>query len=204
MRQFLSLCALLLVVAGCAPQKAPYADEATIARVAYREPGPATLTLYTVVNNRTGGGGHTALMINASQRVIFDPAGSFYADVVPERNDVLFGITPAVERAYRGAHARSTFHVVRQTVEVTPQQAEIAYRLALQSGPVAGAFCASATGQLLRQIPGFETIKPVMQPTKLQAQFATLPGVVTDKYYEDDEDNLQMALEEANDWLNAQ
>lgn len=147
-----------------------------------------------MVNNRTGGGGHTSLMINASERVIFDPAGSFYAPSVPEKDDVLFGITPAVERGYRSAHARSTFHVVRQEIEVTPQQAEIAYQLARQAGPVPGAFCASATTKLLQQVPGFESLQSTMQPTKLQAQFEQLPGVKTDKYYEDDSPDLDAAL----------
>ncbi len=142
------LAAVCLAVAGCA-EKAPFADDATINAVRYRDPSNPSMTLYTMINNRTGGGAHTSLMINASERVIFDPAGSFYADIVPERNDVLFGITPRVEEAYRGAHARETFHVVRQTVALSPEQAETAYRLALANGPVAGAFCANATSKLI-------------------------------------------------------
>lgn len=193
MRVLLCACAVTLAVAGCTKSQ-PNASDATLAAVAYREPGPATLTLYTMVNNRTGAGGHTSLLINASERVMFDPAGSFYAPSVPEKDDVLYGITPAVEKGYRGAHARSTFHVVRQEIEVTPQQAEIAYQLAKQAGPVAGAFCASATVGLLRQVPGFESLKSTMYPTKLQAQFETLAGVSTDKYYEDDSPDLDAAL----------
>jgi len=85
--RILAAIALVLVIAGCSTKSNNNADPATIAAVAYRDPGPATLTLYTMVNNRTGRGGHTSLMINASERVIFDPAGSFRADKVPERND---------------------------------------------------------------------------------------------------------------------
>jgi len=192
---------LALAVAGCASQQ-PFADGGTITAVSYRDSGPSTITLYTMVNNRTGKGGHTSLLINASQRVIFDPAGSFYADVVPERDDVLFGITPAVEHAYRSAHARSTFHVVRQTVDVTAAQAEIAYQLALSNGSVPGTFCTNATSNLLRQVPGFESIKSTFYPTKLQKQFETLPGVRTDKYYEGDNPDLKQGLTEGNIRLN--
>ena len=199
----LCLCAAIAVVAGCT-KKQPNASDATLAAVAYRDPGPAKLTLYTMVNNRTGGGGHSSLMINASERVIFDPAGSFYADVIPERDDVLFGITPAAEQAYRGAHARSTFHVAVQEVEVTPEQAEIAYQLALQAGPVPGAFCSNATSRLLQQVPGFETLKPSLQPTKLRDQFGALPGVTTSQYFEDDSPDLQVALAEGNERLKNQ
>ena len=195
--------ALLAGVAGCAARQQPNADPAVVAAVAYHDPGPSTLTLYTMINNRTGSGAHTSLMINASERVIFDPAGSFKADVVPERNDVLFGITPGVELAYRGSHARSTFHVLIQEIEVTPEQAEVAYRLALGNGPVAGAYCTSATSKILRQIPGFENINTVLFPTKLARQFEEISGVRSNRYYENDSADLKDGLARNNEILNA-
>lgn len=39
------------------------------------------ISLYTMVNNESGAGAHSALVINASQRVIFDPTGTFKHDV---------------------------------------------------------------------------------------------------------------------------
>lgn len=202
MLRFLSLAALMLAIAGCTTKSQPNADPATIAAVSYRAPGPSTLTLYTMINNRTGSGGHSSLMINATERVIFDPAGSFVADKVPERDDVLFGITPGVEKAYRGSHARSTFHVLVQEVEVTPEQAEVAYRLALNSGPVADAFCASATSKILQQVPGMESINSVLYPVKLSDQFEAIPGVKSDRYYENDSADLQDGLVRNNAILN--
>lgn len=195
--RFLCLCAALLLVAGCATNQ-PYADSETIAAVSYRSPEPPSLTLYTMVNNRTGQGGHTSLMINASERVIFDPAGSFKSPVVPERNDVLFGITPGVELAYRGSHARSTFHVVVQTLEVTPEQAETAYQLALNNGPVPGVYCANATSSLLQKVPGLESIDVTFYPTRLQRQFGDLPGAVTRRYYENDSPDLDKGIADNN------
>jgi len=97
--------------------------------VAYRDDGPPKLTLITVVNNQTGNGGHTALMISGSQRVIFDPAGSFRPDWVTERGDVIYGITPRNFQAYRSAHSRVAFHVATQEIEVSPAVAELALRL---------------------------------------------------------------------------
>lgn len=203
MRLWVAGLALLALLAGCAgPQ--PFADETTLAKARYREPGPASITLYTVVNNTSGSGGHSALLINARERIIFDPAGSFFADVVPERNDVLFGITPAVEAAYRSAHARTTHHIVSQTLDVTPEQAELLYQLALAEGATPGAFCTNATSSILAQVPGFENIKTVWFPTKLQAQFAQLPGVRTDIYYEGDSADLLDGLRRGNADLNAQ
>ncbi|WP_223423204.1 hypothetical protein [Tateyamaria pelophila] len=185
----LTLCAGL---AGCAPAPVvSYASNERVQEVAYRAPGPATLTVMTMVNNRTGSGGHTAVMINGSQRVIFDPAGSFVNERVPEQQDVLFGVTPAVLAGYKSAHARSTFHIVSQTVEVTDEQAETALQLALSNGAVAQTYCTNAASGLLRQVPGFEDIKQTFYPTNLMEQISVRPGVVEDRYYEDDEGTIQ-------------
>ncbi|MGR3622706.1 hypothetical protein [Pseudophaeobacter sp.] len=190
------------LLAGCSENKKPNADAQTLAAASYSHNGPPALTLITVINNRTGNGGHTGLMVNASERVIFDPAGSFYADVVPERDDVLYGITPGVAKAYSSAHARSAWHVMTQRIEVTPAQAQRAYELVVSNGRVPGAYCARSTSALLAQIPGFETIEHTFYPVKLAEQLAQFPGVVTETYYEDDEDDLQKALAEGNEALN--
>lgn len=188
----------LMVLGGCAAPQQPFASDESIAAVSFRDEGPRELKLMTMVNNRSGAGAHTSLLISASERVIFDPAGSFKASGIPERNDVLFGITPNAEQAYISAHARSTHRVIIQTVQVSPQQAEMAYRLALQAGPVAGAFCASSTAALLSQIPGFEGLRSTFYPVNLMEQFAAVPGVQTIEYREDDDPSLQAALDQLN------
>ncbi len=198
MRRLICLLAALAALAGCAEPNQPFADDATIAAVSYRNAGPTTLTLYTMLNNRTDAGAHTSLAIAASERVLFDPAGSFKARGVPERNDVLFGFSPEVERVYAGAHARETFRVVIQTVEVSAEQAELAYRLALQAGPVAGGFCASSTAGILRQIPGFESVRSSLLPERVMEDFGKLPGVQTRVYREYDDPSLQAALAKLN------
>lgn len=196
----LALCATL---AACAttPDR-PDADPETVARAAYRDPGNPSMTLITVVNNRSGAGAHTALMVNASEQVIFDPAGSFYADIVPEREDVLYGISPRIFQAYRSAHARETFRVVSQKIDLTPEQAQVAYQLVTTNGRVPGAYCANSTSSILRQIPGLEQIDVTFYPVKLQEQFAQLPGVETDVYRENDSEDLQKGLAAGNAALN--
>ena len=178
-------------LAACSsqPPSAQATDE-IIAQTAYREAGPATLTLITMINNGSQAGAHTALMINGSQRVIFDPAGSFRNERVPRRDDVLYGIRPAVLAAYKGAHARSEYHIVLQTVEVKPEVAEQAIRLAIARGSVGDAQCAASTIALLRQLDGFSQMSNTLFPKRLMNNFATLPGVLTEKYYEDDEGTI--------------
>jgi len=201
--RFAALGLAVAALTACAAQQQPNADDATLERVAYRHNGPPALTLYTMINNRTGKGAHTSLMVNASERVIFDPAGSFYADVVPERDDVLFGITPGVEKAYRGSHARSTHHVVVQRLEVTPEQAQRAYQLVRANGRVPGAFCANATASILKQVPGLESLNVTFYPGNLSEQFGALPGVTTERYRENDSADLQEGLAKNNAALNA-
>lgn len=199
----LALCLVAGLAAGCTNRPAGTATDAQIAAVSYRDPGAGSITLYTMVNNRTGKGAHSALLINGPERVIYDPAGSFKADVVPRRDDVLYGITPAVEQAYRGAHARSTYHVDMQRVDVTPAQAAIAYRLATTRGRTAGGLCSNAAAHLLQQVPGFESIKPSLFPSKLSEEFGKLPGATLSQYFEDDSEDLQEGLRVNNAKLNA-
>ena len=185
-----------LALTGCAggPVPSQNAPDDVIARAAYRHSGPPALTLFTMVNNRSGSGAHTSLMINASQRVIFDPAGSVRHERLPERNDVLYGITPAVADFYARAHARETFHAIIQTRPVSAEVAERALQLAQANGSVAQSQCAAATSAILRQLPGFETIRPTWFPNNLAAQFGALPGVTTRKLYEDDADDKSLAI----------
>lgn len=157
MRKFLICILLPMALMGCAGKQV-WAPDEMVARMAYREPGPATLTLMTMISNRSGGGAHTSLMINASQRVIWDPAGSFAHSQIPERNDVIYGVNPEVYQTYKGAHARETFHVVTQEVVVAPEVAENAFALARTLGPVGSSQCTMSTSNLLSQLPGFENI----------------------------------------------
>ena len=179
----------LLMVALLASCAGPRTDDASPERVLasrYVPAGAPKLTLVTVVNNRTGKGGHTALMVSGSEQVIFDPAGSFQHPDIPKRQDVIYGVTAGWFAAYKSAHARTTYHVVTQEVTVTPQQAETALQLVKSNGAVGSAFCANATSSLLRQVPGFSDITTTFYPVNLQNQFAKRSGVRTDRYYEND------------------
>lgn len=182
--------AILVLLAGCAGGGGLDATLEEIAEVAYVPEGPPRLTLVTVVNNRTGSGGHSAIIVSASQQVIFDPAGSFRHPDLRERADVLYGISPGWIRAYKSAHARETYHVVTQEIAVTPEQAEAALAAVQAYGAVPGAFCANATSSVLRGLPGFDGIGVTMYPVTLMEQFERLPDVRTERYYEDDAGNV--------------
>lgn len=205
LRYAVMACFAAFTVAGCTNNySGPMASQEEVAKAAYKHDGPPALTLYTMVNNRSGSGAHTSLMINApSQRVIFDPAGTVIMTTIPERNDVLFGITPQAEQIYASAHARETYHVRIQRLEVSPQVAERALSLAVNNGKVGAAMCTSATSRIMSQLPGLESLGTVMFPNKLAERFAQIPGVTEDKRVEYDDDDKDAAVIRMEDALRA-
>lgn len=177
---------LPLTLAGCGAQSV-WAPDDVVARAAYVHDGPPAIALYTMKNVDSDNGAHTAMLINASQRVIFDPAGSLRHPEIPERNDVLFGVTPRVQEFFEGYHARETYYVVRMTKTVAPEVAEQCFRLALQAGPVPRPLCTQATSRILSGLPGFERINTTLLPDSLHDKFATLPGIETIERRENDD-----------------
>ncbi len=192
MRSLVLALGAMVFLAGCAAESVWAPDDA-VARAAYRHDGPPRLTVYTMINNNSGGGAHTSLMINGSQRVIFDPAGSFKHDTIPERNDVLFGITPPVEDVYTRYHARKTYHVQIQRLDVSPELAERAIQLVKANGPVPSAQCSLATSRILGELfPG--QIRTSWFPRKTAEDFGKIPGVTEEKLYEYDGDDNSNVL----------
>lgn len=174
----LGLAALPLAGCGTGAVSVWSPDEA-VERVRYRAPEAPLLALVTVRNEDGGQGAHTALLINASERVLFDPYGGWKDPAVPERNDVLFGFSPAAEERYLSYQARDGYYYVRQEKAVAPEVAEQALELAKRRGPVGMAMCVVATADVLRPLPGFESVGRPWFPEQLSARFARLDGVAT-------------------------
>lgn len=194
---------LPLALSACAAPTV-WAPDDVVSRAIYREPGPKHLTLYTMKNTGSDNGAHSALLINASQRVMFDPAGSWEQQQMPERNDVLFGASPALEQYYVSFHARVTYYVVGQTVSVRDDIAERALALAIEAGPAPQGSCSRFTSRLLRQLPGFDGIRQTWFPNKLSDDFASLPGVSYREYRENDEDDKSIAARQIQAALEAE
>lgn len=187
----------LLGLAACAEQTWAPQEQVDAARFV-AEP-PTSITLYTVMNKRSGAGAHSAILVNGSERVIFDPAGTWHHPRLPERNDVHFGMTDKAMAFYIDYHARETYDVVEQTVVVSPQVAELVLEKVKAEGPVPKSFCTSATSSVLKSTPGFESLPSTMFPKQLSKAFAELPGVTTKVITDDDDDsNHGVLLVQAN------
>lgn len=189
MRRNLVVLALCAGLAACGAAEPKWAPDADVAKARYVHDGPKAVTLFTVINVDNESGAHSGLMINGSQRIMFDPAGSWTLPKLAERNDVHFGITEKMKNFYIDYHARETYYVVEQTVEVSPEVAEKVMQRAMAHGAVAKAHCADSITAVLKDVPGFETIKPTMFPKKLMTQFGQLPGVKERKITDDDADD---------------
>ncbi len=189
-RSFLIGAPLALAACGATPK---WDSSEFIQSVAYRDPGPAYMTLFTMKNVDTDNGAHTGLMINASQRVIFDAAGTFGHESIPERNDVHYGINPQVAEFYISYHARATYYLLIQKKIVPDEVAEQAKQLVEQNGAVPKAFCTNHTSRAIAKLPGFETVRTSFFPDTLARQFGALPGVETSTYRENDSPDKEVA-----------
>lgn len=183
--RLLALLGLALLAACTKP--AVWAPEADVLAARYQHAGPAEIVIFNVIDNERGTGEHAAMMINApSQRVLFDPAGSWTHPASPERHDVHYGFDDSQLYRYTYFHARRTHHVRIQTLQVAPETAEYILRLAEAAGPVPDAYCAKSIVAILNQVSGF-SFADSFYPNRLSEQFAAVPGVTEQRIYSDAE-----------------
>lgn len=178
---------LTALVAGCAERI--WATDEAVRAARFVSDEPPSITLFTVIGIPRGEGGHSALMINGSQRVIYDPAGSWQHPRIPERNDLLFGITDNFKAFYIDYHARENYWVAEDTAFVSREVADHAIQQAQVEGASSKVFCANHTANVLRRVPGFEGAPRSFAPLTLRNWFRTLPGVVSKQHRDGDPAN---------------
>lgn len=180
MLRLLAALACALTLAACGADRT-WAPDAQVAASRFVAVEPASITLVTVINDRNGSGAHSGLVINGTERVLFDPAGTFYHPSMPIRNDVHYGLTDRMYAFYLDYHTRDSatekFHVIESTKLVPPEVAELVLQRAKDYGAVPKAYCSSSISAILRGVPGFEGLKGTMFPKALGKSFDTLPGV---------------------------
>lgn len=186
-RKFLVL-AVALTLSACGAEST-WAPEEAVRAARFVSDEPPSITLYTVINVRSGAGAHTGLLINGSERLIFDPAGTWQHPRLPERNDVHFGMSDRMVLFYIDYHARETFYVIEQKLPVSAATAELVMARAKAYGAVPKAMCTQSTSSILRGVPGFEGLPQTYYPKQLSDAFGRLPGVQTRKITDDDADN---------------
>lgn len=187
MRSILCVFALFIVIAGCVPT--PRATDQEIERHRYRHNAPASLTLITIKNARTHKGGHSALVVNGSHRVLFDPAGTFFHRQIAERNDVIYGLTPQLLDMYINFHSRVTYYTVTQTVQVSPQVAERVLNAVISNGTVPSGLCNLSISRILSDEPSLSGFRTSLFPNTTEEDFGRLANVSRQTFYDDDPDD---------------
>ncbi|MBC7676537.1 MAG: hypothetical protein H7173_10880 [Rhodoferax sp.] len=196
----LILCFVALIGLSACAADSVYAPQGAVDGARFVAEPPTSITLYTVINNRSGAGAHSGLLINASQQVMFDPAGTWHHPRIPERNDVHYGITPRILSFYIDYHARETFRVIEQTIVVAPGVAELVKQRAEAYGAVPKAQCSNSVSAILNGVPGFESLGSTWFPKKLSDAFGKLPGVRSRTITDDSADkNHGVLLVQAKD-----
>ncbi|MCF6272001.1 MAG: hypothetical protein L3J37_02250 [Rhodobacteraceae bacterium] len=175
-----------LVLAGCANPNAGTAPAEQIAASRYANSEPAYISLITTTNSRSDFGEHSALLINGSQQIIYDPAGSFRHSQLPRRDDVVYGITPRYADYYNSYHARFGYYVTVQKLEISREQADAMIAASIERGSVPKLWCATAIADVLNDFPQFAKIRPTFFPGAIMKRFADIPGVETTFVREDD------------------
>lgn len=179
----------LVVLMACegSERNAPVASSMDIQQATYVSPLPNSITLMTMVNESGDFGEHSGLLINASQQVLYDPAGTFRHSTSPNSRDVNYGMHPAMVEYYKSYHARRGFYVVAQEIQVTPEIAELIFQRAVAQGETAKLRCGISISSVLNGLPMFVNIPTTYYPGKIMDRFGEVPNVATTYVYEVDE-----------------
>jgi len=179
----------LVVLMACegSERNTPIASPDVIQQAAYTSTLPNSITLMTMVNESGDFGEHSGLLINASQQVLYDPAGTFRHSTSPNARDVNYGMHPAMVEYYKSYHARRGYYVVAQEIQVSPEIAELIFQRAVAQGQTAKLHCGISISSVLNGLPMFADIPTTYHPGKIMKRFAEVPNVTTTYVYEDDE-----------------
>lgn len=191
----LTLCGVfsLILLSGCVPT--PRASDQDIERHRYSHTAPPSITLITIKKIKNDRGAHSALVVNGSQRVLFDPAGTFLHRQIAERNDVIYGLSPQLLNMYIDFHSRKSFYTVTQTVDVSPVVAERLLQAVISNGTVISGFCNQAVSGILSEEPSLSGFRKSFSPNVTEADFARLLNVERQVFYDDDSDDNSAILE---------
>ena len=176
---------LVALTAACAGVEVG-APPAEISRARFASDEPPYVAVVSMVHRDQQRAAHTALFINASQRVIYDPAGTFRHEAMPERGDIHYGATDRMIDYYERYHARFSHYVHVQTIPVSAATAEAVLRRAQAQGPSPKLFCTVDTIAVLNDVPQIPRFYSSFFPEALRQQVAQVSGVQDRYRYEED------------------
>lgn len=175
-----------LALASCTKPDYPRASQAQVNQNFFYAGPPFSISLENMVNERNDVSEHTGVLINGSQRVLYDPAGDYYYRGRPRKDDIHYGMTDAWVKTYESFHARLGYYVLKQTKLVSREVADLAIQKAQEEGETYHMLCAMSASTVLQQLPGFQSIHKTISPDALMKEFGKLPDVQTEIIREND------------------
>ena len=104
------------------------------------------------------------LLINGSQQVLYDPAGTFTHPDLPRRGDIHYGMTPRFVDYYERYHARFDYFVEAQKVPVSRAAADQLIANAQAQGQAMKMTCALDVADVLQPVPPFQDVPQELLP----------------------------------------
>lgn len=184
MRRALAALMVTAALAGC--EAYTPASPERIAEARYVSPEPPSVTLMSMVNESSGRSEHAGLLINGSQQVLYDPAGTFTHPDLPRAGDIHYGMTPRYVDYYERYHARFGYFVEADKVPVSRAVADQLIASAQAEGQQLKMMCSLAAADVLRTVPEFDGVTKSIFPEGLREDFKRMPGVSTTYVYESD------------------
>lgn len=164
-----------MALSGCEVYRS--AAPETIAAARYVSDEPASVSLVSMVNARNGRSAHAALLVNGSEVVLYDPAGTFTHPDLPRAGDVHYGMSPRFVDYYERYHARFSHFVHVQTVYVDRDAADRVIAQAQAEGRTPKFLCATSVGGALQGVAPFQDVSVSVFPETVRRDFAAIPGV---------------------------
>lgn len=172
----LALC-LAISLSGCAGTL--YSSPPDVAKRDRHSPEAAPeIALVTVMHKPTRFMWHSALLITADERILYE-SGGYWIDPENRRlGDVHYNMNDARLRDYVARRGNpKVWEITLHRVAVPKEVAQEAKHRAETNQLVLGGFCAVGVAELLKGLPGFDHIGPVLLPHDLVPRFAEIPGV---------------------------
>ena len=176
---------MMVVLSACADFEND--DPAVVSSRMYVSEEAPFVALLTMVNESGDYGEHSGILINASQTVLYDPAGSFrYEEELARSRDIHYGMSPRMVDYYKRYHARFGYYVVSQKIYITAEEAEALFREANRIGTTGQLRCGLSASSVLNSIPRFANIPTTYWPGKIMDAMAEVPGIETSYTREND------------------
>lgn len=176
---------MLVILTACADFEND--DPTIVSSRAYISEEAPYVALLTMVNDSGDHGEHSGILINASQTVLYDPAGSFrYEEQLARSRDIHYGMSPRMVDYYQRYHARFGYYVVTQKIYITAEEAEALFRKANEIGTTGQLRCGHSASSVLNSLPRFANIPTTYWPGKIRDAMAEVPGIETSYTREND------------------